>query len=122
MVLDWLDRQMVGGELRPDDGDRHDVASHGLQAVHQAVRDSHFNDRCQGAADFLCHAGTGTAQHQPRQIADLRDACSEGALVVHGLVRGAEMLLGRALKVITERRRRRPARRCLGAGGAPDRQ
>lgn len=106
MVLDWLDRQMVGGELRPDDGVRHDVASHGLQAVRQAVRDSHFNERCRGATDASCAM---PVPEQPSisqsQIADLRDACSEGvhpdlfmALCVN------EMLRGRTLKVITERR------------------
>ena len=106
MVLDWLDRQLLGGELRPDDGYRLDVASQGLQAVRQAVRDSHFNDRCRGAADASCAM---PVPEQPSisqsQIADLRDACSEGvhpdlfmALCVN------EMLRGRTLKVITERR------------------
>ena len=53
-VLDWLDRQLVGGDLRPDGSRRLEVALHGLQAVRQAVRDSHFNDRCRGAADASC--------------------------------------------------------------------
>lgn len=105
-VLDWLDAQMVGGSLRPHGEARENVASHGVQAVRQAVRDSHFNDRCRGAAEATCAM---PVPEQPSisqsQIADLRDACSEGvhpdlfmALCVN------EMLRGRTLKVITERR------------------
>ena len=33
MVLDWLDLQLAGGDLRPDGSRRLEVAIHGLQAV-----------------------------------------------------------------------------------------
>lgn len=33
MVLDWLDRQLVGGDLRPDGSRRLEVAIHGLQEL-----------------------------------------------------------------------------------------
>lgn len=108
MVLDWLDRELVGGERRPDDSYRLDVASHGLQAVRQAVRDSHFNDSCRGAADASC-AMSVAASNQPRitpeQMADLRNAYREGVdLDVFMALCLNQLLEGRTVKVISERR------------------
>lgn len=108
MVLDWLDLQLAGGDLRPDGRRRLDVASHGLQAVRQAVRDSHFNDRCRGAADASC-AMSVAASNQPRitpeQMADLRNAYREGVdLDVFMALCLNQLLEGRTVKVITERR------------------
>lgn len=109
MVLDWLDRQLVGGERRPDGSRRLEVASHGLQAVRQAVRDSHFNDRCRGAADASCAMSVVAASSQPRvtpeQMADLRNACWEGLDIDVFMALCINVLLqGRTVKVITERR------------------
>lgn len=111
MVLDWLDRQLVGGEWRPDASYRLDVASHGLQAVRQAVRDSHFNDRCRGAADASCAMSVVAASSQPRvtpeQMAELRNAYLEleGVdLDVFMALCLNQLLEGRTVKVITERR------------------
>ena len=108
MVLDWLDRQLVGGDLRPDGSRRLDVASRGLQAVRQAVRDSHFNDRCRGAADASC-AMSASVPNQPRvtpeQMADLRHAYLEGVdLDVFMALCLNQLLEGRTVKVISERR------------------
>lgn len=108
MVLDWLDRQLVGGELRPDGSRRLEVAIHGLQAVRQAVRDSHFNDRCRGAADASC-AMSVAVPNQPRvtpeQMADLRHAYLEGVdLDVFMALCLNQLLEGRTVKVISERR------------------
>ena len=107
-VLDWLDRQLAGGDLRPDDSRRLDVASQGLQAVRQAVRNSHFNDRCRGAADASC-AMSASATNQPRvtpeQMADLRHAYLEGVdLDVFMALCLNQLLEGRTVKVISERR------------------
>jgi len=110
MVLDWLDRQLAGGDLRPDGSRRLEVALHGLQAVRQAVRDSHFNDRCRGAADASC-AISASASSRPRvtpeQMADLRHAYLEleGVdLDVFMALCLNQLLEGRTVKVITERR------------------
>lgn len=110
MVLDWLDRQLVGGDLRPDGSRRLEVAIHGLQAVRQAVRDSHFNDRCRGAADASC-AMSASVPNQPRvtpeQMADLRHAYLEleGVdLDVFMALCLNQLLEGRTVKVISERR------------------
>ena len=110
MVLDWLDLQLAGGDLRPDGSRRLEVALHGLQAVRQAVRDSHFNDRCRGAADASC-AMSVAASSQPRvtpeQMADLRHAYLEleGVdLDVFMALCLNQLLEGRTVKVISERR------------------
>ena len=106
MVLDWLDRQLVGGELRPDGSRRLEVAIHGLQAVRQAVRDSHFNDRCRGAAEASCAMPVPNMPSvTPDQMADLRNACWEGLDIdVFMSLCVNELLQGHTLKVITERR------------------
>lgn len=106
--MDWLDRQLVGGDLRPDGSRRLEVAIHGLQAVRQAVRDSHFNDRCRGAADASC-AISVAVPNQPRvtpeQMAELRNAYLEGVdLDVFMALCLNQLLEGRTVKVITERR------------------
>ena len=108
MVLDWLDLQLAGGDLRPDGSRRLEVASHGLQAVRQAVRDSHFNDRCRGAADASCAmsvAASNRPRVTPEQMADLRNACPEGIdLDVFMTLCVNQLLEGRTVTVITERR------------------
>lgn len=111
MVLDWLDLQLAGGDLRPDGSRRLEVAIHGLQAVRQAVRDSHFNDRCRGAADASCAMSVASVPNQPRvtpeQMADLRNAYLylEGVdLDVFMALCLNQLLEGRTVKVITERR------------------
>ena len=109
MVLDWLDLQLAGGDLRPDGSRRLEVAIHGLQAVRQAVRDSHFNDRCRGAADASCAMSVVAASNRPRvtpeQMADLRNACPEGIdLDVFMTLCVNQLLEGRTVTVITERR------------------
>ncbi len=108
MVLDWLDLQLAGGDLRPDGSRRLEVAIHGLQAVRQAVRDSHFNDRCRGAADASC-AMSASVPNQPRvtpeQMAELRRAYLEGVeLDVFMALCLNQLLEGRTVKVISERR------------------
>ena len=108
MVLDWLDLQLAGGDLRPDGSRRLEVALHGLQAVRQAVRDSHFNDRCRGAADASC-AMSASVPNQPRvtpeQMAELRHAYLEGVdLDVFMALCLNQLLEGRTVKVISERR------------------
>ena len=112
MVLDWLDLQLVGGDLRPDGSRRLEVAIHGLQAVRQAVRDSHFNDRCRGAADASCAmsvvvAASSQPRVTPEQMAELRNAYLEleGVdLDVFMALCLNQLLEGRTVKVITERR------------------
>ena len=109
MVLDWLDLQLAGGEIRPVGSCRLDVASRGLQAVRQAVRDSHFNDRCRGAADASCAMSVASVPNQPRvtpeQMADLRHAYLEGVdLDVFMALCLNQLLEGRTVKVISERR------------------
>lgn len=109
-VLDWLDAQMVGGRLRPHGEARENVASHGVQAVRQAVRDSHFNDRCRGAADAAC--SMEASRRVPDEIvldagamADLRNAWIEGIDFDVFMAMGIrELLKGRRVNVITERR------------------
>ena len=108
MVLDWLDSQLIPGPLRPHGEPYNKVVQQGLPAVRQAVRDSHFNDRCRGAADASC-AMSASVPNQPRvtpeQMAELRHAYLEGvdpdvfmALCVN------QLLEGRTVKVISERR------------------
>lgn len=110
MVLDWLDLQLAGGDLRPDGSRRLEVAIHGLQAVRQAVRDSHFNDRCRGAADASCAmsvvvAASSQPRVTPEQMAELRNACLEGVDLDRFMALCLNQLLeGRTVKVITERR------------------
>ena len=108
MVLDWLDLQLAGGDLRPDGSRRLEVAIHGLQAVRQAVRDSHFNDRCRGAADARCAmsvAASNRPRVTPEQMADLRNACPGGVdLDVFMALCLNQLLEGRTVKVISERR------------------
>lgn len=109
-VLDWLDTQMVSGRLRPHGEARENVVMHGVQAVRQAVRDSHFNDRCRGAADAMC--ATEAARRVPDEIvldvgvmADLRNAWIEGIDFDVFMALGVKQLHeGRRINVITERR------------------
>lgn len=104
MVLDWLDLQLAGGDLRPDGSYRLDVASHGLQAVRQAVRDSHFNDRCRGAA-----APAQGQQVEWRTTAVMLEQANAGLAQLNGKLR-AELS---ALKAQQEP----VAWRVTGAGG-----
>ena len=111
-VLDWLDQQMIGGRLRPHGEARENIVMHGVQAVRQAVRDSHFNDKCRGAAEAMCVSESEASRRVPDEIvldagamADLRNAWIEGIDFDVFMAMGIrELLNGRRVNVITERR------------------
>lgn len=106
MVLDWLDLQLASGDLRPDGSRRLEVAIHGLQAVRQAVRDSHFNDRCRGAADASCSMPVpNQVVLTPSDFCELRNAWWDGLDIdVFMAVCLNELYQGRQIQIISERK------------------
>lgn len=106
MLLDYLDRQLIGGNLRPDDTYRVDVARQGVQAVRQAVRDSHFNDRCRGAADASCSMPVpNQVVLTPGDLCELRNAWWDGLDIdVFMAVCLNELYQGRQIQIISERK------------------
>ena len=71
LVLGYLDHQLDGGIADPAGNTRDEILFGGIQAVRQAVRDCHFNEKLKAQAEAACTVEAARPRRVPDEITPL---------------------------------------------------